>query len=67
MPPRCRGRQADRVNAGQQLVAALATLGVGGLMLIAGLAKKRLAWREPGTCRGCGRTLETCSCPQRRG
>jgi len=53
------------VNAGQQLVVTASTLGVAWLMLKAGLAKKRLAWREPGTCRRCGRPLVSCSCPQR--
>jgi hypothetical protein len=54
------------MTAGQQLIVMIATLGVGWLMLMAGLGKKRLAWREPGHCRRCGRPLESCSCPPRR-
>lgn len=66
MPSSARDRQAVGVNTGQHLIFTVSTLGVGWLMLVAGLAKKRLAWREPGTCRRCRRPLETCSCPQRR-
>jgi hypothetical protein len=50
--------------AGQILLVAT-TVGVGWLMLLAGMGKKRLAWREPGTCRRCGRSVDTCSCRDR--
>jgi hypothetical protein len=43
----------------------VATLLAGLLMLAAGLAKKRLAWRSPDACPRCGRTRETCSCRNR--
>jgi hypothetical protein len=54
------------MNGAQQLVFALPTLAIGWLMLYAGMGKKRLAWRQPGTCRRCGRLLESCSCPAHR-
>jgi len=50
----------------QLLIVTISTLGAGWLMVLAGLGKKRLAWREPGHCRRCGRPLESCSCPQKR-
>jgi hypothetical protein len=54
------------MNAGHSLALVLPTLAAGALMLYAGLGKKRLVWRPPGTCRRCGRRLESCSCPARR-
>jgi hypothetical protein len=52
------------MSPSQQIVVTASTIGVGWLMMVAGFAKHRLAWREPGTCRRCGRQLESCSCPQ---
>jgi hypothetical protein len=54
------------MSGAQQLFLALPTLAIGWLMLYAGLGKKRLAWREPGICRGCKRPVESCSCPAPR-
>jgi hypothetical protein len=60
-----RRRRCDADAMHSQVVLAASTVGIGWLMVLAGLGKKRLAWREPGLCRRCGRPLETCSCPQR--
>jgi hypothetical protein len=49
-----------------QAVLLLSTVAVGWLMVMSGLAKKRLAWRQPGLCRRCNRPLESCSCPRPR-
>jgi hypothetical protein len=54
------------MNAGHSLAILLPTLAAGWLMLYAGIGKKRLAWRPPGTCRRCKRPIESCSCPAHR-
>jgi hypothetical protein len=50
------------MQTGVHLGVLLATLGAAWLMMVAGMAKKRVAWRDPGTCRRCGRPHENCSC-----